>query len=262
MPHLDASATLMSSRSPSTPWIKTGLAVLPLYGVLVGYATLKPQPDQIVDPEGWAHFVSTTAYLVEHIASSVVGAVLAVFGTFALGAFLASTRTARSALTGTVLAVTGHILFLVPGTISTFATPAIGAAYLNGNRQAMALEFSPAFALIFVMALLLSVVGNTLLGLAVWRSGVLPKWTGLVWIVAALVFYVLGAALGMATTGASLPTQPVGALLMTVSSGWIAWTVLRSRPAPPTASDAPIGAVQTSSEPNTSARTGTERNRP
>ena len=51
------------------------------------------------------------------------------------------------------------------------------------------------------------------------------------WIAAAVIFYALGAFLGMATTGASLPTQPVGAVLMIVSSAWIAWTVLRHRPA-------------------------------
>jgi hypothetical protein len=63
------------------------------------------------------------------------------------------------------------------------------------------------------------------------RSGVLPKWAGLLWIAAAVIFYVLGVFLGMATTGASLLTQPVGALLMAVSSAWIAWTVLRHRSA-------------------------------
>jgi hypothetical protein len=34
----------------------------------------------------------------------------------------------------------------------------------------------------------------------------------------------------MATTGASLPTQPVGGLLLAISGGGIAWTVLHSRP--------------------------------
>jgi len=97
----------------------------------------------------------------------------------------------------------------------------------------MALQFSPALALIIGLALLLAVVGNIVLGLAIWRSGVLPKCAGLIWIAGRLVFYVLGAALGMATTGASLPTQPVGAVLLTISTAWIAWTVLRSRTTQP-----------------------------
>ena len=95
----------------------------------------------------------------------------------------------------------------------------------------MALEFSPVLAAIIGVALLLAVAGNTILGLAIWHSGVLPKWAGVIWIAAAVIFYVLGAFLGMATTGASLPTQPVGAVLMAISSGWIAWTALHHRPA-------------------------------
>ena len=80
--------------------------------------------------------------------------------------------------------------------------------------------------------MLFAVTGNMLLSVAIWRSGVLPKWAGLHWIIGTLVFYVLGAFLGMATTNASLPTQPVGALLMAISGAWIAWTVVGSRTAP------------------------------
>ncbi|HZA05612.1 MAG TPA: hypothetical protein VE617_13690 [Propionibacteriaceae bacterium] len=227
----------MSTSTPSTAWVKAGLAALPLYGVLVGYATLKAQPDQTVDPDAWARFVASPSYLAEHIASNVLGPVIAIFGTLALGALLVSSRAPRLALSGTVLAVTGHILFMVPGTISTFGTPPIGAAYLDGHREVMALEFSPVLGLITAVALLLTVVGNTLLGLAIWRSGALPKWTGGLWIAATWIFYVLGAALGMATTGAALPTQPVGAVLMTISSAGIAWAVLRHRSGEPTADE-------------------------
>jgi hypothetical protein len=219
----------MSTTSASTAWIKTGLVALPLYGVILGFTTRKPQPDQVVDPEGWAQFVSSPSYLMEHIASSVVGAVLVIFGTLALGAFLLRSRASRLSLWGTVLAAAGQILFMVPGTISTFATPAIGAAYLSGNPEVMAVEFSPVSTLITAVALLLTVAGNIVLGVAIWRSRVLPKWAGLLWITGTLVFYIFGAILGMATINASLPTQPVGATVLAISSAWIAWTVLRSR---------------------------------
>ena len=113
--------------------------------------------------------------------------------------------------------------------LSAFATPAIGAAYVDGNRDVMALEFSPVMTAILVLGLLLAVIGNTILGVAIWRSGTLPRWAGVIWIVGTLIFYVLGAAFGMATTGASLPTQPVGAALLAISGAWIAWTALRSQ---------------------------------
>jgi hypothetical protein len=202
---------------------------LPVYGLLTAYATLEPQPDQVRDPEGWARFVSSTSYLVGHVVGNVIGTTLVIFGTFALGAFLATSRAPRLALWGMVLAVAGHILFTVPGAISTFATPAIGTAYLAGNRDVMALEFPPVMTAILVLGLLLAVIGNTILGVAIWRSGTLPRWAGMIWIVGTLIFYVLGAALGMATTGASLPTQPVGAALLAISGAWIAWAAMRSQ---------------------------------
>jgi hypothetical protein len=216
-------------QTPAARWIRVGLFALPVYGLLTAYATLEPQPDQASDPDGWARFVSSTAYLVGHIIGNVLGTALAIFGTFALGAFLATSRTARLALWGMVLAVAGHILFTVPGAISTFATPAIGTAYLAGNRDVMALEFPPIMTTILALGLLLAVIGNTILGVAIWRSGSLPKWAGVIWILGTLIFYVLGAALGMATTGASLPTQPVGAALLAISGAWIAWAALRSQ---------------------------------
>jgi hypothetical protein len=215
--------------TPATGWIRVGLFALPVYGLLTAYATLEPQPDQASDPDGWARFVSSTSYLAGHVIGNVLGTTLAIFGTFALGAFLATSRAPRLALSGMVLAVAGHILFTVPGAISTFATPAIGTAYLAGNRDVMALEFPPVMTAILVLGLLLAVVGNTILGVAIWRSGTLPRWAGVIWIVGTLIFYVLGAALGMATTGASLPTQPVGAALLAISGAWIAWAALRSQ---------------------------------
>ncbi|HLL62225.1 MAG TPA: hypothetical protein VK401_04205 [Propionibacteriaceae bacterium] len=153
----------MTTTTPVTAWIRIGLVALPLYGLIAGYTTRKPQPDQVTDPEGWARFVSSPSYLVEHIASNVLGALLVIFGTLALGAFLAGHRTPRLALWGMV-----------------------------------------------------------------WR---LPKWAGGLWIAATVVFYVLGAALGMATTNASLITQPIGGLLLAISGGWIAGAVLRRRSA-------------------------------
>jgi hypothetical protein len=214
---------------PALSWIRTGLFALPAYGILTVWATLEPQPDQVSDPEGWARFVGSSSYLVSHLVGSIGGTILAIFGTFALGAYLASSRSPRLALTGMTLAVAAHALFVVPGAISAFATPAIGRAYLTGNTQVMELEFPSVLTAIVAFGLLLALVGNVLLGVAVWRSGTLPRWAGGLWIAAAFIFYVLGAVLGMATTGASLPTQPVGAALMALSGGWIAWAALRHR---------------------------------
>ncbi len=217
----------MATTSPAASWIRVGLIALPVYGVILAVTTIQPQPDQVTDPEGWAQFVSSRSYLIEHVASNVVGTVLVVFGTFALGTLLARSRAPRLALWGMVLSVASYLLFTVPGVLSTFATPAIGSAYLAGNRDVMTLEFSPVATMVVVLALLLAVVGNVILAVAIWRSGTLPKWAGVLWGAGSLIFYLLGAALGMATTGASLPTQPVGGALLAVAGGWITWAALR-----------------------------------
>ena len=208
-------------------WIRVGLFALPISGLLLAWSSLDPQPDQNKDPVAWARFVGSTYYLITHIFGSMGSALLAILGVFALGAYLANSRAGRMGLAAMVMTVVGQALGLVIGGVSTFALNAIGRAYLAGTKDVMKLDFSSSFSVLFGLVILLLVVGNVLLGVAVWRSGTLPKWAGAIWVASALMFYVLGAVAGMLTTGASLPTQPVGGLLIAISGGWMAWSVLR-----------------------------------
>src|SRR5918998_266298 len=216
----------MSEQNSATNWIRAGLLVLPVYGLLTAWSSLGAQPDQVKEPEAWARYVSSTGYLVSHLIGSTGGTILAIFGVFALGAYLATSRAGRLGLAAMVVAAVGHALLLVPSVISTFVTPAIGEAYLAGIDEVMKVEFHPAMMVIYLLGLLLAFVGNVLLGVAVFRSGTLPKGAGVLWVASVLVFYALGAVLGIFTTGASLPTQPVGALLMAASGGWMAITAM------------------------------------
>lgn len=208
-------------------WIRIGLLALPVYGLLTFWATLESQPDQTKNPEAWARFVSSTAHLLTHLFGSIGGAILAILGVFALGAYLARSRAGGTGLAAMVMAVVGRALFLSVVGLSAFATPAIARAYLAGMQNVMRVQFGSAQTATFGLGILLLLVGNVLLGVAVWRSGTLPKWAGAIWAASALMFYVLGAVLAMATTGSSLLTQPLAAVLMVVSGGWIAWSVLR-----------------------------------
>lgn len=215
-----------STPAPLTTWTTAGVIALPVSAVLLALGTLTPQPDQATDPHSWATFVSSASYAASHIATNLVGATLGILGVFALTVLIAG-RTPRLAPTGMVLAVTGQVLFSVPAVVSTFVTPAIGRAYLQGNQAVMALEFPAAMTIITMLALLLTVTGNITLGIAAARSSVVPRWSGIVWAAATVLFYLLGFALGVATTGASLPTQPVGAALLAVSGSAMAWTAAR-----------------------------------
>ena len=205
-------------------WIRAGLWALPVSWLVTAWSTLEPQPNQEKDPVAWARFVSSDSYQLSHLVGSTLGTILAIFGVFALGCCLANSRVGGLALAAMVTAAAGTALLLVPAVISTFATPAIGKAYLAGNEEVMQLEFPGSMTGAFLLGLLLALLGNILLGAAVRRSHMLPRWAGALWAAGAVVFYLLGVVLGQATTGSSLPTQAAGALLMAAAGGWIAWS--------------------------------------
>jgi hypothetical protein len=83
-------------------------------------------------------------------------------------------------------------------------------------------------ALTSLLMVVLVFVGNVLLGVAVWRSGVLPKLAGAMWAAAAVLMYPLGlvyeATIGPASTP---PTVVVGAALMVLGGGWMALSAMR-----------------------------------
>jgi len=219
---------MSAQNTATTNWIRAGLLALPVYGLLTFATTFDAQPDQAKDPEAWAHYVSSTSYLVTHMIAATGGTILAIFGVFALGAYLATSRSGRLGLAAMFTAAAGHALLMVPAVISTFATPAIAEAYLTGMESVITrVEFHPAMMVVYLLGLLLAFVGNVLLGVAVWRSGTLPKWSGAIWAASIPTFYLLGALLGIVTTGGSLLTQPVGALLMAIGGGWMALSAMR-----------------------------------
>ena len=225
-----------------TRWIGIGLLGLPLYGVLTFFSSLDPQPDPNTRYEAFSRFVTTDGYVLKHLFASVLGIIFVIFGTFALGAFLTRSRAGRLGLVAMVIAVFGHALFLLIGGVSTFATPVEGQAYLAGIEDYHKLPTSLAVTAqtaTLGVSVLLGFVGNVLLGVAVWRSGILPKWSGALWAAAPVLMYVFGLVYAMTIGAASTPpTVPAGAVLLTISGAWMAWSVLRG----PTAAAVGVGA--------------------
>jgi hypothetical protein len=87
-----------------------------------------------------------------------------------------------------------------------------------------------ALQLIFLLVIVLSFVGNVLLGVAVWRSRTLPKAAAALWNAAAIGMYAAGLLIGALVTHGSPPTEPIGALLVAISGGWMAWSVWTKTP--------------------------------
>jgi len=89
------------------------------------------------------------------------------------------------------------------------------------------------------VGMLLMLVGNVLLGVAVWRSGTLPKWAGALW-AAGSAMPMLGMLYALLPIGADRtpPTVAVGAVLLVLSGAWMAYSVLRG----PSAETVSVGA--------------------
>jgi hypothetical protein len=139
----------------------------------------------------------------------------------------------RLRLVAMVTTIAANMLFLPIAGWAAFGEPVIGRAYLSGIEEAM--QFNPGidFSVIFLLSILLAFVGNVLLGIAIWRSRTLPKWSGAIWIAWAVMFYIAGVLYGLLFVGSSPPTQPVGAALLAISGGWVVWSVFR-QPSPAT----------------------------
>ncbi len=126
-----------------------------------------------------------------------------------------------------VVTITANMLFLPIAGWAAFGEPAIGRAYLSGIEGARDVNPGSDFIVIFLLSIVLAIIGNVLLGIAIWRSRTLPKWSGAIWIAWAVMFYAAGVLYGLLFLGSSPPTQPVGSLLMAISGGLIVWHVFR-----------------------------------
>ena len=134
-------------------------------------------------------------------------------------------------LVARAIAVFGSALFLLVGGVSTFSVPEQGQMHLQGVEGYREMPTILAQTLVMAtmgVAMLLMLVGNVLLGVAVWRSGTLPKWAGALW-VAGSALPLLGMVYAMLPIGADStpPTVPVGMVLLVIAGAWMASSVLR-----------------------------------
>ena len=155
----------------TTRWIGIGLLGLPLYGALTFLSSIDPQPDPNTHLEAWARYVTADHYVLGHLLYSILGLIFAIF---ALGAYLTRSSVGRMGLVAMVITVLGNALFLPLQGVSTFSAPEEGQAVLAGLEEFE--ELPPIFAntvfgLTALLDIVLLLVGNVLLGVAVWRSG-------------------------------------------------------------------------------------------
>ncbi len=205
--------------------IRLGVLALPVSGLLGLVATLIPGVwiNPSVDPEGFARASAGTG--LGNMLGIPAG-VLLLIGVQALYLFLAGTSADRWALGGLLLMFAGMGLFLPFLGIFAFAAPVLGRHYLNGDSSAVSVitestTISNPSAFIFGgAAVLLLVISSVFFAIAIWRSHRLPRWSGILYAVAAPLW-----------VDPLYNYQPIiallGSLLLLASGGWIAASIAR-----------------------------------
>ncbi len=183
---------------PVTRYAQKGLWALPVFAASLFASTISHQPPPQTDIADWSKYVTTTEFLISHLAGSIGGAVFGLVGFASLGIVLMQRRSVRLGLWGLLTGVTANALLLPVFGIAAFAQPAIGRFYLAGNAaQAQALYYdaaqgTPMVVTALIGALLLS-SSVVLFGVAVARSTGLPRVAGIAFAVSGPLFALIGA---------------------------------------------------------------------
>src|ERR687894_2947466 len=211
------------------PTVRLGLLTLPLAGLLVTWAAVASSvffdfSGTAIDPQEAATAYASLVYFLSRFVGYVWGLTLLTLGVFALTVYLSEIRGERWALVANVLSILGIGLLLSHYGLRTYAVPALGGAYLDGVQNAVELTnaiFGDPTQGVFYAAFLLYSAGFILFGFAVWGSGTLPRWAGVLLAVHAPLLT------------APLPDlfSVVGALLLLAGGAWVAFAVLRKPPA-------------------------------
>jgi hypothetical protein len=231
------STTTTTSQSATSPtrnklddYARWGLWALPVWAALLAYGTLTHQPSP--QPSGYASYVTTTEFLIHHLLASIFGAGVGILGLTALFIVLCKGRAAPLALWALVLGVIGNTLDTAGFGVAAFAQSAIGRAYLSGHMaEATALNndvYGPPLFATLLLGTLLITISIVLFGVAVARSGSLPKLAGIGLAVGIVLFAVVFGPVSFFDFGAG---QPLAAALMGASAVWIAitgWRMLRA----------------------------------
>jgi hypothetical protein len=213
----------------STSGQRTRLGALALgaAGVLfVLYPALRPWDDEST-VEGATQAMSSGAWVVSHLCA-MLGFILTALGLLALVRVVRRTPAERLAGAAVVTYWIGAGLTLAYYGAEDFALNAIARSAAGDQALDLlglvdAIRFHPAAVTTFGAGLLLLGVGGVLAALAVWRSGVLPGVSGIV--------FALGFVLYLPQFFTPPAVRIAHGVLVGIGSLWLALAVWRARPA-------------------------------
>jgi hypothetical protein len=172
----------MSLRS-SDGLTRFGLLALPLAGLLalIGlYSTLQLGSGGIL-ASGDNRAIVSGGYFLSVFLGNILALAVLILGVVALYAYLANGGQSALALGAMVSSVFGIALTLSTVGVNAYAVPALSRSFLEGKTQSIRIidyVFAGPLGTVSTLAFLLYSAGFVLFGVAVWRSGALPGWAG------------------------------------------------------------------------------------
>lgn len=201
---------------------RLGMLALLLAGILFAVTLLLRGPsiiDPTADPAGFARAV-TSANHVTWALGTIVANALATLGVLALYSYLATSPVNRLAFAAMICVVLHDALF-ASFLGFNLALPAIGELYLQGQQAVIkAAAYPVPLMAILSLGSVLGLIGFILFGIAIWRSGRLPKWTA---IPLALALPLLA----FAPAASFFVAEFLGAVLWVVAAAGLLWGVWR-----------------------------------
>jgi hypothetical protein len=203
----------------ATARVRLGALALAVAGVLfVLYPAIRPYSDEM-SLQGAAAFASN-AWIVAHVLA-MLGFVLVGLGLLALYRTLRDTPAEGLALLTLVASWIGIGLTLPYYGAEAFGLHALGQEAIRQDSAAMLVladdvRYGPGIYL-FGAGLLLLGIGAILAAVAVWRSGALPRWSG--------ILFGLAFALYIPQFFTSPPIRVAHGLLVTAGCVWLAFSI-------------------------------------
>ncbi len=201
---------------------RVGAVILAISALLLAaFPLVRPFADMSLNPLEVADTFASPSWVLAHILAGL-GFILLPVGLFGLYTFLQGSNGERRAAQGLILSWIG-IGLILPTVLGTeaFALRAIGqAAVQQKNTDLLAIADSVRFGpqrIFFFPGLLALAVGAALIAVAVWKSGALPRWSGILFAIGLGLFFPLF----------PQAIRIVDGLLIGIGGTWVALSILQ-----------------------------------
>jgi hypothetical protein len=204
--------------SASPTRTRLGALALAVAGVLfILYPAVRPWTDEST-VDGAREAMRSGSWVAAHL-FAMIGFILVPLGLLALRDAVSGTRAGPLALAAVVTGWVGVGLTLPYYGAEDFALNAIARRSAEGQQLDLldlvdAIRFSPVAATTFAVGLLTLAAGAVLAAVAIWRSGVLPRYSG--------ILFALGFALFIPQFYTPAAVRIGHGLLVAVGSAWVA----------------------------------------